>query len=197
MRKCNYCKIEKSLEEFNKDKSRYLGYSYRCKECTQIVYMKNYYEKELIKRRGKYNSYYKERYANMSIDEKKSLNQKSNQWQKENKDKVAGYKRKYRKENPIFKLKENIRTRINLSLKGNNKGISTSKLLGCSISDYKLYLEKQFDNKMNWNNYGTYWEIDHIKELHKFDLTDAIQIKEAFHFSNTQPLTVKENRQKR
>ena len=47
------------------------------------------------------------------------------QWQKENKDKVAGYKRKYRKENPIFKLKENIRTRIYLSLQEKNKSIST------------------------------------------------------------------------
>ena len=66
-------------------------------------------------------------------------------WEKENKDKVAGYKRKYRKENPIFKLKENIRTRIYLSLQEKNKSISTIKLLGCSIEEYKLYLEKQFD----------------------------------------------------
>lgn len=197
MRKCNYCKVEKPLEEFAKDKSRSLGRSYRCKDCVQEIFKEKYYNKSLVERRGKYNDYYKERYASMSNDEKKTLNKKSNQWQKENKDKVAEYKRKYRKENPIFRLKENIRTRINLSLKGKNKGISTAKLLGCSIDDYKLYLERQFDNNMTWENYGTYWEIDHIQELYKFDLTDKIQQKQAFHFTNTQPLSIQENRQKR
>jgi len=197
MRTCNYCKTEKPLTEFAKDKSRPLGHSYRCKDCTQEVFMEKYYKKSLTERKGKYNNYYKERYANMSEEEKQLQLQKTYQWQKENKDKIAGYKRKYRKENPIFRLKENIRTRINLSLKGKNKGISTAKLLGCSIDDYKLYLERKFDNKMTWENYGTYWEIDHIQELHKFDLTDKIQQKQAFHFTNTQPLTIKENRQKR
>lgn len=197
MRKCNHCKIEKPLEEFAKDKSRSLGRAYRCKLCAVKVYKEKYYDKYLVERRGKYNDYYRERYANMSIEEKKSLNEKANQWQKENKDKVAGYKRKYRKENPIFRLKENIRTRIYLSLKGENKGISAAKLLGCSIDGYKLYLERQFDNKMTWENYGTYWEIDHIQELYKFDLTDKLQQKQAFHFTNTQPLTIEENRRKR
>jgi len=197
MRKCNYCKVEKPLEEFAKDKSRSLGRAYRCKECQHEVFMEKYYQKQLTKRKGKYNDYYKERYANMSTDEKKAKIEQTNQWQRENKDKVAGYKRKYRKENPIFRLKENIRTRINLSLKGKNKGISTAKLLGCSIDDYKLYLERQFDNNMTWENYGTYWEIDHIQELYKFDLTDKIQQKQAFHFTNTQPLSIQENRRKR
>ena len=40
---------------------------------------------------------------------------------------------------------------------------------------------------MNWDNYGSYWEIDHIKPLSKGG---------SFHYTNTQPLTVKENRRK-
>lgn len=197
MRKCNHCKIEKPLEEYSKDKSRSLGRSYRCKSCSIKVYNEKYYDKHLISRRGKYNDYYNKRYADMSEDEKKSLNLKSNQWQKENKDKVAEYKRKYRKENPIFRLKENIRTRIYLSLQGKNKSDVTFKLLGCSIKDYKLYLESKFDENMSWDNYGTYWEIDHIKCLYKFDLTQPTQQMEAFNFTNTQPLEITENRKKR
>ena len=50
---------------------------------------------------------------------------------------------------------------------------------------------------MSWDNYGTYWEIDHIKELYKFDLTQYTQQMEAFNFTNTQPLTITENRKKR
>lgn len=196
-RKCNLCKEKKSLNDFANDKSRALGKSYRCKKCHQKEYKEKYYEKHLISRKGKYNEYYKERYKNLSEKDKKEMQNKINQWQRDNKDKVAGYKRKYRSEKPLFRLKENIRTRIYLSLKGENKGISTSKLLGCSIEEYKLYLERKFDSKMNWENYGTYWEIDHIKELHRYDLTDPLQIKEAFHFTNTQPLSIKENRSKR
>jgi hypothetical protein len=50
---------------------------------------------------------------------------------------------------------------------------------------------------MNWENYGTYWEIDHKKELYRFDLSNPIQQKEAFHFTNTQPLSIEKNRKKR
>jgi hypothetical protein len=197
MRKCNACKIEKPLDEFLKDKTRSLGYSYRCKICSSQIHKEKYYGKYLPTRRGKYNEYYKERYINKTEEEKAKDREYQKTWEKENKDKVAGYKRKYRKENPIFKLKENIRTRIYLSLQGKNKSTSTTKLLGCSIEEYKIYLEKQFNEDMNWENYGTYWEIDHKKELYRFDLSDSIQQKEAFHFTNTQPLPVEENRKKR
>lgn len=197
MRKCNACKIEKPLDEFPKDKTRSLGYSYRCKICSTQIYKEKYYDKSLLTRKGKYNEYYKERYINKTKEEKEKDREYQKIWEKENKDKIAGYKRKYREENPTFKLKENTRTRIYLSLQGKNKSISTAKLLGCSIEEYKLYLEKQFDENMNWENYGIYWEIDHKKELYKFDLSDPIQQKEAFHFTNTQPLSIEENRKKR
>ena len=40
---------------------------------------------------------------------------------------------------------------------------------------------------MNWGNYGTYWEIDHTFPLSKGG---------SFHYTNTQPLTIEENRSK-
>lgn len=36
MKKCSKCKIEKSLEEFHKNKKMKDGHSYVCKECTKI-----------------------------------------------------------------------------------------------------------------------------------------------------------------
>ena len=30
------------------------------------------------------------------------------------------------------------------------------------INNFKLYLESQFQNDMNWDNHGLIWEVDHI-----------------------------------
>ena len=68
------------------------------------------------------------------------------------------------------------------------------KELGCSIEELKLYLEKQFQIGMTWENWNnTGWHIDHIKPLSKFNLTDINQIKEACHYTNLQPLWAKDN----
>lgn len=106
-----------------------------------------------------------------------------------NKEKRREYDKKYKKNlrdsNIIFKLKDNIQSMVSYHLKKKTK--STLKYLGCSIQEYKLYLEKQFNESMSWENYGTYWEIDHIIPLSK----DG-----SFHYTNTQPLTITENRKK-
>lgn len=51
----------------------------------------------------------------------------------------------------------------------------------------KLYLEQQFINKMDWNNYGKIWEIDHIKPCSKFDLTKLEEQQKCFHYINLMP----------
>lgn len=82
----------------------------------------------------------------------------------------------------------NLRIRLYNSLKKNVKTGTTLELLGCSIEEYKQYLESLFTLKMNWDNYGKYWEIDHIIPLSKGG---------SFHYTNTQPLTISENRKKK
>ena len=75
----------------------------------------------------------------------------------------------------------------------------TEKYLGCSLENYKLYLESLFTSEMSWSNYGRkggYWEIDHIRPTTSFDLTKEEEIKAAFHYLNTQPLPISENRSK-
>ena len=49
---------------------------------------------------------------------------------------------------------------------------------------------------MNWDNYGIVWEIDHIKPCDSFDLTNDEQQKQCFHYKNTRPLLISENRSK-
>jgi 5-methylcytosine-specific restriction endonuclease McrA len=46
---------------------------------------------------------------------------------------------------------------------------------------------------MSWDNYGTYWHIDHIIPCSNFDFSDPIQQKECFNYTNLQPLEAKAN----
>ncbi len=58
------------------------------------------------------------------------------------------------------------------------------------------HLESQFREGMSWDNYGPYWEVDHIIPLAAFDLTSREQFLQATHYLNLQPLTGEENRLK-
>jgi hypothetical protein len=97
------------------------------------------------------------------------------------------YKNAKYSSNPEYRLLIQLRNRVNQYLKKGNKD-KTIDFLGCSIKEWMLYLEKQFDKNMTWENHGKYWEIDHIYPLVKGG---------SFHYTNTQPLTVKENRIKK
>lgn len=108
------------------------------------------------------------------------------------------YAQNKKKIDPEFKIKCLLRNRILSALKKNciGKAYKSTELLGCSISDYKIHLEKQFKDGMTWQNHGIMWEIDHIIPVASFNLLDPEEQKKAFHFSNTQPLNWQENRRK-
>lgn len=69
------------------------------------------------------------------------------------------------------------------------------QLLGCSITDFRQHIEKQFLPNMSWNNYGT-WQIDHIKPCSSFNLSYPEQQAICFHYSNMQPLWKEDNQKK-
>jgi hypothetical protein len=81
-------------------------------------------------------------------------------------------------------------------LTGKVKHASHIKDLGCSLEELKVYLESKFQDGMSWENYGTVWEIDHIKPLSRYDLTDCRIQAELVHYTNLQPLLIEENRKK-
>lgn len=82
------------------------------------------------------------------------------------------------------------------AIRNNQKFGKTLDLLGCSIEELKLHMSKKFTEGMSWDNYGKYWEIDHIKPCSLFDLSKEDEQRKCFHFTNLQPLLPKENRQK-
>lgn len=94
----------------------------------------------------------------------------------------------------IFRLQRILRDRFLKAIKNDYKTGSAIKDLGCSVEEFKQYLESKFKPGMTWGNYGKYgWHIDHIKPLFSFNLQNREEVIKALNFTNLQPLWWNEN----
>jgi len=90
-----------------------------------------------------------------------------------------------------------LRRRYEKVYRGQYKTAQCRELIGCSLDELRIHLEKQFQPGMTWENWSFRgWHIDHKKPIAAFDLTDPTQEKAAFHYTNLQPLWAKVNLQK-
>lgn len=105
-------------------------------------------------------------------------------------ERINQYFRQLRKENPKFRLDCNMGMLIYHSLKERKKGRHWESFVDYSLADLMRHLEKQFDEKMTWENYGNYWHVDHIKprSLFKYTYPDEIEFKKCWALDNLQPL---------
>lgn len=183
---CSKCKQEKDIEQFNKCKNSKDGYSYICKQC-QHEYdearkdkKKEYTKQHSLEKREYYNKYNKEH-----REEKLKYNKEHNEKQKQycrdyrlkNIEKLQFYDRernKVRGKDVAYRLQSSISGLMYYSLRNNKSNIHWEDLVPYNLKQLKKYLENQFDDKMNWGNMGSYWEIDHIIPRNTFkDLTKA------------------------
>lgn len=132
------------------------------------------------------------------IEKKKEYALVSKAWREKNKDQIKKFNRTYTanryKNDPIFALKLNQRTRVRAILK-NDKSAKTHELLGCSFEQLKQHIESLFKEGMTWHNMGE-WHIDHIIPLAAFDLSKSENQRIAFNYKNLQPLWAIENLKK-
>jgi hypothetical protein len=151
--------------------------------------------KELIKQYNK--QYYidnKDGIKQYRIDNKEHKKIYYKQYRIANKDSIKRYKQNRRKTNIQFKLATNLRTRLYSAIRSHQKVGSAVKDLGCTIDEFKEYIESKFQSGMSWANWGRDgWHIDHIKPLSSFDLTNRQQFLEACHYTNLQPLWAEDN----
>ncbi len=215
MKQCSKCKQDKELDQFNKDKVGKYGVKSKCKLC--ISEYNNEYSNV---NKSKIQQYYKDNkeYINSKSKEyyesnREHIIQKQIQYGKDNPEVRRKATAKYNKDNPDFyktyrknryhndpqfKLRLTLSTRLADILKKKNtiKDSSILKLLGCTLDELKQYIENIFKHNMNWDNWGKVWELDHIKPCSSFDLTDIEEQKICFHYTNLQPLYKQENRKK-
>jgi hypothetical protein len=210
MKKCPTCKIEKSLDQFNKNKTRKDGLARECKSCVNEYDKKRYHIKDSPRLKENLKEGHKiccgckqelplnkfkpgKGRFNVGSKCRTCFNKEWNEYQKKTGQNKAHNKLK-RKTDPQWKLKTILRGRLLDALKRHtsggkvNKNHSAISLLGCSIEEFKLHLEKQFLPEMTWENHGNIWEIDHIKPCSSFNLTNIEQQELCFHYTNQQPL---------
>jgi hypothetical protein len=135
--------------------------------------------------------------------ERKSASSKK--WQEENKEQFKEWRNNWtkekRKNDYLFRLKENLKSSIRKSITERKfrKNTSSVNILGCSFNELRNYIESKFESWMTWENYGLYngelnygWDIDHIIPLSSAKTEEGIV--KLNHYTNLQPLCSKVNR---
>lgn len=181
-----------------------------CRECA------NEYKREHIKNnKDKYKKQWSQRYHNTKGDpeaKKKRSEYAKTSWENVKKDPLKHEKRKKkkreyasnrRKTQPWVRAKRSARKRI--SKAKDKQGIPKYERdlnFGCSISEFKSYIESLWQEEMSWDNYGKnsgqerYWELDHVKPLSSFNLTDVDEAERCGHYRNLQPLWSEDHKKK-
>jgi len=179
---CSECKLERNISEYHKNRNKYTS---KCKVCV-----------------SKHTKEYRELNRDILIEKSKSYNKK-------NEKKVKEYNKSYAQENKVilnekrkqkqierydtdtlYRLKINVRNQINRAFKNNTKHRKSTEILGCSIEEFKVYIENQFVDNMSWDNYGE-WHLDHIKPISWAQTYD--EILEFNNYLNFKPMWAIDN----
>lgn len=179
---------DKQYRKDNSDKIRFRDKQYRiensvkCQDKQQRYYLEN--RLKISIRNKEYRSKHKQEYSKYLRD-----------YQCEHRDEINKRARYKRHSDIHYLLSCNLRTRLCQAMKRGQKSGSAVSDLGCTIHEFKQYLESRFTIGMSWDNRSE-WHIDHIIPLSNFDLTDRGQLLQACHYTNLQPLWAEDNLKK-
>lgn len=148
---------------------------------------------ENIERHRKHNrEYMRERAEDQEWMDAKNAKAKVRRSTDEERAKAVTYQ-KCRKETDVnFKISAALRSRLYQAVKRGSKVGSAVTDLGCSIEEFKCFIENQFTEGMSWDNYGK-WHLDHVRPLAAFNLEDRTQFLEVANWTNYQPLWAEDN----
>ena len=191
-------KIKSYQDEYNK--KHYVVNKEKIQEQTNKYFLehRDYLNQKKRENRAKKSEYYNKIANEYYYENHKEIRAKQKEYYEVNKEiinkKQYQYKKKKYYSDDEFRLKEQISTRIRMALLKGYKSASTETLIGCTISELRVHLEKQFREGMSWENHGVNgWHVDHIVPCASFDLTNPGEQKKCFHYSNLQPLWMLDN----
>ena len=217
MKQCTKCLKFKEESEFNKCAKNLDGLQYRCKECQKNAYYQNHkhyleYDKQRAEKRIEYRQKYDKQYRKdnrellnqkqkiyyhnnrdkingLTSEQRQEKNARIRKWRQANKDKLNMQKRIRRQTDVTFRLSSNISASIHRSLQRGDRW-HWETVVNYTLQQLKEHLESQFDENTTWDNYGTYWEIDHILPVNTFNYTspEDKQFKICWSLANLRPL---------
>ena len=214
---CTKCCIDKGLDQFHKSKASADGLVCVCKSCKSAIdasHRANNREK-IAKVQKAYYQANSERIVLKTktwVENNKERHAANNHnWYLQNQDKVKVSRAKHLENNREF-MKEYFRTYMAKRYRENNdyriknllnnrirscihKADKTLKYLQSTMQFFKDWIQFQFqsDEKMTWDNMGSYWHFDHVKPCSAFDLSKDEDIFTCFKWSNLRPLSAREN----
>ena len=169
--------VKKRKKEYYK--KRYLNHREETKK----------HNKEWRKENPEYNREYMREYRKTEKN-KKYQREYGRKWQEDNPEYRKEYEKNRKANDPKYRLNSNIAIAIGFALKGNKAGKHWETLVGYTLQNLIDRLELNFDENMNWNNYGSYWWIDHWKPQSLFHYTtpEDQAFKDCWALCNLQPM---------
>lgn len=224
-KRCGTCQQSKSHIFFYKRKSTKDGFSHRCKDCYSKYYERRgralYNQRNLRSSRRELLNIYINRqigqvFNNLTIIKYMNRNVygahiwlcrcRCGQERTTTLSSLRGCSKhrcncllKNRTADPFYRIRISVKLRTNYALSKAQvvKRFEDIQIyLGCSWELFYEHLKSLWKPGMTWENYGKYWVIDHIRPVASFILTMEEEVLKCFNYSNTQPLTKKENSQK-
>lgn len=202
-KRCTKCGEVKKLSEFAKQTARIDGLRTACKECSNKESKKwRADNKDVIK---KYNKKWK-------ANNKERVNAALVRWRKKNPEKVKDSIKKWKKNNPEKvrelskrndkkrrgspkgKLCNRMSSGIRISLKYGKSGNHWEDLVGYTVDELKVHLEKLFISGMTWGNMEK-WHIDHKVpiSIFNYEKPEHIDFKRCWALNNLQPMWATQN----
>jgi hypothetical protein len=194
---CDKCTQNKPIDKYRKYCEN--SYSKTCKKCLNEldkIRKKNLRQKKaetflakcekcnqdkVLKEFAKLKKFYKKKICIVCYPE--FLKEQKNEWCK-----------KERNTNINYRLKKSLAARLRNVLTKND---ITMNYIGCNIQYLREWFEYNFTTEMNWENYGSFWSIDHIIPVRKFDLTIEHEKLKCWNWSNLMPVSIKYNSTKK
>lgn len=181
MKICSKCHRELDESEFYKDSAAKDGLKTKCRYCCQAY-------KQATKER--------DRVYNKEYNRRDYVKQQKNQYYANNKDLITQRDNKKKQNDIAYDL--NMKTIKSLGgvLAGRAKSSMYFEYFGYTLKTFKEYFETLFTSDMNWSNYGSVWELDHIIPKYKFQFKSVNdkQYKICWSLLNLRPSLVEENR---
>lgn len=216
---CTSCKQDLDISKYSLNSSNIDGHETRCKDCQRNNIVRiNYYQKRKTEIKPKithkvctkclqdldiinfhkninikdgYNNWC--RFCQQDYDKQYYIDTKDSRRDKRREN--SKIQNKKIQDNPILKLNQNMSSNIYKALKGLKAERHWEDLVGYTLEELKEHIESQFTPEMNWNNQGTYWEIDHIIPKNMFNYTTANDkdFKICWSLMNLRPLSNYDN----